>query len=254
MRITIQRAQGHPVEIEIEPNDDIRAVQTKLAQLPEQVPLNFDTEILLFGDKALNVYGQPLSEYGVFESATIVILAKNAGTEEVFKLAANVAHYTHEKQESAPLLKTVNTQDRKETLREKFNKADVNQDQQISIEEAKILLADLKLNTSQLEQVFVNYDKDHSGGISFDEYYKAYIEAEEKFVAKELEEVAASMDSMLSSSQWLLFGCCCCLCTGCLSWIPFCCTKHRAEAKVMKALDPKHSEENRAKAHAGVAI
>jgi hypothetical protein len=113
------------------------------------------------------------------------------------------------------------------------------------------------LTQAEATQAFKSWDLDRSAGIEYDEFEKmlgAVVQLklkQQEAAEKAMEEVFGAafgqkdMDNIDESAmekkmegygQLLTFGCCCCLCTACLSWCPFYCKMRSIAQKAKKPL------------------
>ena len=73
----------------------------------------------------------------------------------------------------------------------------------------------------------------------------------EKVVAETMEIEAAMTDEIIGAignpedvAKYMAFGCCCCICTACLSWVPFCCKMRSVKKTMEKSIGGPLKEQN----------
>lgn len=134
---------------------------------------------------------------------------------------------------------SITSEQAKGAARDEFQKLDLNSDGKLDLEEWAKYTAKFGLTTSESVQAFKAWDLDDSKGIDIDEFEKVMSEVMQLQidVANDLlDAVGMAPEEMARLVQ---FGCCCCLCTACLSWLPLYCKMKAIGKKVEQKANHK---------------
>merc|ERR1711959_478730 len=96
---------------------------------------------------------------------------------------------------------------------------------------ASMMTTEYGFTKQESDEVFDKWDMDKNGGMDFDEFFEIvrHIEMAKQEVAMKIVGSAVgntedeAVGTMASLMLWLYFGAICCLCTLCLSWLPYYC-------------------------------